>query len=175
MRLYGFLLSALLFGSLSCKASKSVGGEKTVRSDAETSQKTKKEEARDRVLATLAVYAEGLQHAYATGRTDLLAKVAAPREVERVATRVSELADEGKFLDVKLLRQDPMEIDFPRATMAFAAIQEVWSFEVKALGSQAVLAVEESQVQQVRYTLVLLPDGSWLVLSRAVLGEPVSG
>ncbi len=127
---------------------------------------------RERIQAALAAYAEGLTVAYATGMTEPLAKVASPREVERVEARVAQLAEEGKFLEPRLQRQQLEDLSFSRATTAFASVQETWSFEVRALGSRAVLAVEEAQVQQVRYTLLREPDGTWMVISRAVLGTP---
>lgn len=126
-------------------------------------------EARKRIESALADYALALGQSYLTGQTEELARVAAPREVERVRNRITELAEEGKFLEARLLSRNLESFEFPRATSCFVEARERWSFEVKALGSRAVLAVEDEQVQLVRYTLVRQPDGSWIVLSRAVV------
>jgi hypothetical protein len=120
---------------------------------------------RKAVEQLLADYARLMSEAYRTGDSAPLAQVATGREVARVATRIRELAEQGRGLRPVLQRQVVESVEAYSATGATATTIETWDLRVVALGSEATVAESPDQENHLVYSLVR-ESGRWWVLSR---------
>jgi hypothetical protein len=120
---------------------------------------------RQAVESLLADYARLMSEAYTSGDTAALARVATGREVARVASRIRELADQGRGLRPVLKRQVVESVESYSATGATATTIETWDLRVVALGSETTVLDSPGQENRLVYSLVR-EGGRWWVLSR---------
>jgi len=120
---------------------------------------------KDSISVTLNGYLKLLSEAYSTGNVEVLKEYAAEKEVARVYTRVSELADEGKYVDATFYQMTLEEVVIWSHANAYATTVEVWDLRVRTNGSEVLLGEETNQASRVKYQLKLR-DGTWQVLHR---------
>jgi hypothetical protein len=117
------------------------------------------------IQALLKDYVARMAQAYRKGDAQLLAEVATPREVARVAARIRELAQQGRGLRPELERLAVERIDVYAASAATANTIETWDLRVVALGSELPVSEATGQENRIAYSLIR-EDGRWLVLTR---------
>ena len=128
-------------------------------------QKEITEEDRAAIISTLENYLPLLAESYATGDLEPLKDLASEREVARVFTRVSELADEGKYVQPTFHRMTVEEIAPLGRSNVYVTALEVWDLRVRARGSDAQLGEDLDQRSRVSYQLTRR-GGRWQVLFR---------
>lgn len=111
------------------------------------------EEDRQDITQALRDYLPVLAKGYTSGNLESLKEFAAEREVARVFTRVSELADEGKFVEPTFREMTVEDIQVWGHANAFVTTLEVWDLRVYANGSQSLLGQELDQSNRVKYQL----------------------
>jgi hypothetical protein len=120
---------------------------------------------RQAIEQLLSDYARLMTEAYRNGDSAPLAQVATGREVARVATRIRDLAEQGRGLRPVLQRQVVESVESYSATGATATTIETWDLSVVALGSEKTLVESPGQENRLVYSLVREGD-RWWVLSR---------
>ncbi len=123
------------------------------------------DEDRSGVESTLRAYLPLLSEAYESGNIEPLRAYAAERELARVFTRVSELADEGKVVEPTFRELTLEDVQIWNHSNAFATTVEVWDLRVYPTGSSTVLSEELGQSNRVKYQLKRRGD-EWQILAR---------
>ena len=120
---------------------------------------------KESIAATLNGYLKLLAEAYSSGNVEILKEFAAEKEVARVYTRVSELADAGRYVDATFYQMTVEDIVIWSHANAYATTVEVWDLRVRTNGAGVLLGEETNQASRVKYQLKLR-DGKWQVLHR---------
>lgn len=123
------------------------------------------DEDRSQVESTLRAYLPLLSEAYESGNIEPLRELAAERELARVFTRVSELADEGKVVEPTFRELTLEDVQIWNHSNAFATTVEVWDLRVFPTGSSTVLSEELGQSNRVKYQLKRRGE-QWQILAR---------
>ena len=126
------------------------------------------EEDRTAVVDTLENYLPLLAESYASGNLEPLQRYASEREVARVLARVTELADEGKYVDATFHRMTVEDLSPLGRTSVHVTTLEVWDLKVVAQGSGARLGEEIGQSSRVKYQLTRR-GGRWQVFFRELI------
>ncbi|MCB1057447.1 MAG: DUF4101 domain-containing protein [Acidobacteria bacterium] len=114
---------------------------------------------------TLRSYLPVLAKAYADGNIEPLREFAAERELARVYSRVSELAEEGKVVEPTFKQMTIEQVVVWNHSNAYVTTLEVWDLRVFPSGSSTVLSEELDQSNRVKYQLQRRGD-HWQVLAR---------
>ncbi len=126
------------------------------------------EEDRTAVVTVLENYLPVLAQSYASGELEGLEEYASEREVTRVLARVTELAEEGKYVDAAFHRMTVESISPLGRTTVLVTTLEVWDLKVIARGSGAQLGEEIGQTSRVKYQLTRR-GGRWQVFFRELV------
>lgn len=122
---------------------------------------------RDEIKADLEVYLPLLGEAYATGNLEPLREWAVEKEISRVMKRLDDLGSQGRRL-VPSFRQITVEdVSVWNYSNAFVTTVEVWDLQIRAVGTEEVLAEELGQRNRVKYQLKREQD-RWRVLFRTI-------
>lgn len=128
-----------------------------------------KEEDRAGLTASLNGYLPTLAQAYTSGNVEPLRAYAAEKEVARVFTRVSELAEEGKYVDATFHQMTVEDVVVWSHANAFVTTVEVWELKVRAYGSDTLLGEDVRQTSRVKYQLKRRSGDDWQVLHRELV------
>lgn len=123
------------------------------------------DEDRAAIEQTLRRYLPVLAKAYADGNIEPLREFAAERELARVYSRVSELAEEGKVVEPTFRQLTVENVTVWSYSNAYATTLEVWDLRVFPTGSSTVLSEELDQSNRVKYQLQRRGD-HWQILAR---------
>jgi ARC6-like, IMS domain len=119
------------------------------------------------IQAMLEQFLPLLGAAYGSGEIESLRPYAAEKELARIQTVVSGLADQGRYLEPKFLRLTIEDSHLWNHSNAFVTTLEVWDVRLHALGSGELLAEEPEKSYRVKYQLKR-DAGSWRVLFRGI-------
>jgi hypothetical protein len=119
------------------------------------------------IASTLEEFLPVLAKAYATGEIEALRPYAAEKELARIQTLVSGLADQGRYLAPEFKSVSVEDSHLWNNSNAFVTTLEMWDVRLHALGSGELLAEEPGKSYRVKYQLKR--DGeSWRVLFRGI-------
>ena len=122
---------------------------------------------RQEIQTTLEGYLPLLADAYATGDLRPLEPWAAIKEVARVHKRIEDYAVQGRRVVPTFHQVTVEEVTTWSYSNAVATSLEVWDVEVRAIGSDQILASEYEQSNRVKYQLERDGDG-WHILFRTI-------
>lgn len=119
------------------------------------------------IAAFLDEFLPVLGAAYASGDIETLRPYAAEKELARIQSLVSELADQGRYLAPEFRQLTVEDARLWNNSNAFVTTLEVWDVHLHALGSGELLAEEPDKAYRVKYQLKH-DGGSWRVLFRGI-------
>jgi len=125
---------------------------------------------RQQIEALLAVYLPKLAEAYTEFEPQVLAGLAAEKEIHSVDKRIEDLLVEGRTLRPTFHEVTIESLDVWNYANAYVTTLEVWDLDLYATGAEEPYRRVVGQRDRVRYQLKREGD-SWLVLYRTVQGS----
>jgi hypothetical protein len=105
--------------------------------------------------ATVRRYDEALVQAYRTGNAELLADVAEPEEVKRVATLIATLAERGEVMEARQTEFHVLgvTVNLREKAVTLVDVVETWRYEHRSLADRDAVVPAKTATYRLAYDL----------------------